>query len=382
MPIRAASDQGDVHAFAMSAEQWKDLKGTYKVLNLRMPCCSVPAVPKTSSRGNYFFAHARRGECTTADESPEHLYCKSIIAKAALDAGWAVTTERPGVSPAGEEWVADVFCEKGTAQLALEVQMSPQSDEETIRRQTRYKASGVRGAWFFGTRARQGTIAFDKETPAFSLQPVVVGELPTLVRFAASLPEFVKGMLQKRLTWTIPRYSRPHYVEFIMDICWACKKPVRQVFDHLHGQHVPDGEALTLDIIHEGRWHEPAYTVAGLSKLIESTKAVITNEELAAQGLNLIGRQDVINGKPTRFPYCNLCLHCRVPQNNFYLSKKIYANLQGQASGADDWPLDGPLEGEVPASDAPQVFGLALIPKEIEGSGLWVLQEQLGRATP
>ncbi len=152
VPIRAASDQGDIHVFALDAEQWAELKAAYKGLSLHMPCCGVAAVPKTSTRGTYFFAHARRGECITADESPEHLYCKSLIAKAALEAGWTVTTERLGVSPDGEKWVADVFCEKGMAKLALEVQMSPQTDEETLRRQRRYKASGVRGAWFFGAR--------------------------------------------------------------------------------------------------------------------------------------------------------------------------------------------------------------------------------------
>lgn len=167
MPIRASSDQGDLHAFAMTAEQWQQLKTACKTnaLSLWMPCCKVPAVPKTSPRGNFFFAHARRGECNTADESPEHLYCKSLVAKAAHDAGWVVTTERPGVSPDGEEWVADVFCEKGTAQLALEVQMSAQTDAETVRRQKRYQASGVRGAWFFGARRRQAH-------PFSVLQPV------------------------------------------------------------------------------------------------------------------------------------------------------------------------------------------------------------------
>jgi competence CoiA-like predicted nuclease len=97
-----------------------------------MPCCHVAAVPKTSTLGNYFFAHARRGECTTAPESAEHLYCKTLMAKAAASAGWTVTAERAGVSPGGEAWVADVFCEKGSAQVALEVQMSPQPREEAV----------------------------------------------------------------------------------------------------------------------------------------------------------------------------------------------------------------------------------------------------------
>ena len=338
-----------------------------------MPCCGVAAVPKTSTRGTYFFAHARRGECTTADESPEHLYCKSLIAKAAMDAGWTVTTERPGVSPDGEEWVADVFCEKGKAKLALEVQMSPQSGEETLRRQQRYKASGVRGAWFFGARARRGSTDFGRDTPAFSLLPIVVGELPTIERFAVSLPAFVTALLQKRVAWIVPSYSKPHLVEYIEDACWACKRPVKQVIEHQHGGGTPDGKALTPDDFHEGRWDSPSYTVASLSIMLEAIQVDITNDELAAQGLNLIGRQDVINGKKSRFPYCNLCLHCRAPQNNHFLRKRIYATMQAQNPGEDDRALDA-------SEKKPdlQTLGIALIPREVKGSGDWVLSEPLG----
>ena len=37
-----------------------------------MPCCEADAIPKTSRRGTAFFAHARKGDCTTAPESDEH----------------------------------------------------------------------------------------------------------------------------------------------------------------------------------------------------------------------------------------------------------------------------------------------------------------------
>ncbi len=379
MPIRASSNQGDVHAFALDAKQWTELKATYRDLNLHMPCCGVAAVPKTSNRGTYFFAHARRGECATAEESTEHLYCKSLIAKAALDAGWTVTTERPGTSPDGEAWIADVFCEKGAAKLALEVQMSPQSGEETVRRQLRYKASGVRGAWFFGARACRGAATFGQETPVFNLQPIVVGELPIVERFDVSLIEFVKAMLHKRLVWKIPRYSKPHLVEFVEDVCWACKSPVKQVLEHLHGGHSADEEALTPEDFYAGRWDPPAYTVPSLSNSLEAVQADVTNSELAAQGLNLVARRDIINGKPTRFPYCNLCLHCRAPQNNHFLSKRLHAVMQGQNADAGDWSLD--VEENEKAQE-PRVFGIAVIPRHVEGGGTWILGEPPNLASP
>lgn len=373
MPIRAASDQGDVHAFALDAEQWAEVKRTYRGLNLHMPCCGVEAIPKTSTRGNYFFAHARRGECTTAPESSEHIYSKTLIARAAIEAGWNVTTERPGVSPAGEEWVADVFCEKGRAKLALEVQLSPQTDEETIRRQLRYMASGVRAAWFFGERARPGTIPFDKETPAFKLSAIVVGEPPTVERFDVSLPQFVTAMLQKRLTWTIPRYSRPHLVQFMEDTCWACKAPVKQVLEHMNGDYAGEGAALAPADFYESRWNPSANTVPSISNRLEALQADISNGELAAQGLNLVGRKDVVNGKPTRFPFCNLCLHCRAPQNNFHLSRRITEGTQQGARPEDAWAFGGPYLPMQQGEDVQSAFGVAVIPRDVEGSGVWVL---------
>lgn len=203
MRLRAVRDTGNVHAFEFDAQQWAALKQNHRSMGLRVPCCGGDAVPKTSTLGNHFFAHTRRGECTTAPESAEHLYCKQLVAQAAQSTGWTVTTERPGASQDGEEWVADVFCEKGTAKIALEIQMSPQTDEEAVRRQLRYKASGVRGAWFYGSKARKNTVLFDKDTPAFGLNPVEVGKVPTVRRFETPLPDFVmarRGKLRQLQT--------------------------------------------------------------------------------------------------------------------------------------------------------------------------------------
>lgn len=110
----------------------------------------------------------------------------------------------------------------------------------------------------------------------------------------------------------------------------------------------------------------PAYTVANLSNMLEAMRVVVSNDELAAQGLNLIDRKDVINGKPTRFPFCNMCLHCRAPQSNYFLSQRLLAAIREQASGE---PFDAG-----PASDATPASGGADIPRELEGGGLWVLQ--------
>lgn len=349
------------------------MKSAYTGLGLRMPCCGVPAIPKTSSRGNHFFSHARKGECATADESAEHLYCKSLVAKAAYEAGWQVTTERPGATPGGEAWVADVFCEMGRARIAFEIQMSPQADDETLRRQQRYKASGVRGAWFFGSRGRRASLEFDRETPAFSLLPVKVGAEAIVDGFGVALGDFVQAMLQRKLSWTIPKISRPHYVEYFEQLCWQCRRPSKQVIGHLHGDEAPAAGFASLEDFNEGQWEAPYYTVAQLSDFLEAAHRSVSNDDLRACGLNTIGRREIINGKRTNYPYCNVCLHCGVSQNNHFFGEALRAamNGKGQVSG-DNGNSAIDSQDDRLAEDAGS-FGLAVIPREVEGKPRWIL---------
>ncbi len=355
MPLRAVSDIGVFQAFEYDEARWAELRGSYKALGLHMPCCESMAIPKTSALGNFFFAHARKGDCTTAPESPEHLYCKSLIAQAAKRAGWVVTTERIGNCPAGESWIADVFCERASAKIAFEVQMSPQAAEETIRRQRRYKSSGVRGAWFFGFKTRANPEEFDKATPVFKLAEVKLGELPLVEPFTVDLPAFVEAMLGRRLAWTVPEYDQPLQVEYLQDICWACKKTVKQVYGYLN--RLEDAE---------GEWHERAFTVASLSTALAAVAAVITNDELAARGLNRIERRDIIRGKATQWPYANACIHCRAPQSNYHVGEKLRTELYGLA--------DGPVAGSGDhVEERVALTGYVPIPRRCHAAGRWEL---------
>lgn len=325
MPLRAVSNTSNVHAFKFDGLQWAELKVTYRTMNLRMPCCDSQAIPKTSSLGNNFFAHARKGNCTSAPESAEHLYCKQLVAQAALRVGWSVHTEWRENTPDGDEWIADVFCQRGSAKIAFEIQISPQTHEETLQRQARYRASGVRGAWFYSSRIRQGQVAHNQDTPAFVLSPFEVGHVPLILGFNVPLPEFVAGMLTKRLIWHIPEYSKPLHVEFMNDNCWACQQPIKQVYGYL-ANIAPDGESYE-------DWHERAFTVATISKALEAVFAVVSNEELRSDGLNPIGKIDEIRGKPTSWPYCNQCMYCGAPQNNFHIGEKLREIIYGRGGG-------------------------------------------------
>jgi hypothetical protein len=224
MPLRATDGETNVHAFDYDEDQWAALKSSYREFSLAMPCCGSRAIPKTSAMGSHFFAHSRKGPCKSAPESAQHRYSKQLIAQAAKAAGWAVITERAGTCPQGEEWIADVYCERGNAKIAFEVQMSPQTHEETLRRQRRYRDSGVRCAWFHAPRKGDYTVHTDKEPPSFVLGAVEVGTPPPVQGFPASLPAFVTALLSMRVTWKEPQFSRTLYVEYVEDACWACQK--------------------------------------------------------------------------------------------------------------------------------------------------------------
>ena len=316
MPIRAISSTGSsLHSFEFDQTGWAQLKAGYRELGLRMPCCAAPAIPKTSSKGTRFFAHASRGECTSAPESDEHLRLKQLIAGAAKGVGWEVTTERPGKTPNGEDWVADVHCQLDSVQVVFEAQVSLQTDEELRHRQARYKDSGVRSAWFYSSKLRDRQFAHDQDLPAFALSPVEIGKVPHILGFDVPLPEFVEGMLTKRLRWTIPERDEPVHVEVMSDVCWKCGKSVRQVFGHIEGLQISEEPPE--------EWIERYFTVAQLSKALEAVQQLVSNEELKAQGLNTVMESSRIRGKPTNWPHCNRCLHCGAPQNNHHVGEKL-----------------------------------------------------------
>lgn len=127
-----------------------------------MPCCLSEITLRRSSRGTQFFAHRVKGECSTVSETEAHLILKRIAVEVARRCGWDAMTEVGGVSPDGQHWIADVLAQKGRARIAIEVQWSAQTAEETHRRQAIYERSGVRALWLM----RRLTVAPTVRVPA------------------------------------------------------------------------------------------------------------------------------------------------------------------------------------------------------------------------
>lgn len=149
MPLRCVDEHGEnIHAFDLASANWEDLaEQNRKERHLRLPCCSAKVTLRRSLRGTQFFAHKAVGACVTAAEKEEHLRLKQIAVEAARAQGWEAATEIAGVSPNGERWQADVMARKNSLRVAVEIQWSNQTVEETRRRQERYQRSGVRCLW-------------------------------------------------------------------------------------------------------------------------------------------------------------------------------------------------------------------------------------------
>jgi hypothetical protein len=146
-------------------------------------------------------------------ETEVHLELKNMVVEAVHSHGWAAQTEVTGQAPDGEQWRADVLAQKGNARVAVEIQWSGQTNDETLRRQERYKQCGIRGLWLL----RQ---------PGF---PV-----------AHSLPAIcVGGNLHDGFEALIPH-------------CWAARMNARDRADHRHNQVMPLGEFL--DAAFDGRF--------------------------------------------------------------------------------------------------------------------------------
>lgn len=141
-----AEDGQEVDAESFQADAWEGLKASYKLGSYVMPCCKAPAVLKTSINGLQFFSHLSE-ECTTAPETIWHRNAKKSMIDAINALGIEAQDEASGVTPNGQKWRADVFFEYGSHRFAIELQHTPQTLSEFMRRQQRYVDSGIKSYW-------------------------------------------------------------------------------------------------------------------------------------------------------------------------------------------------------------------------------------------
>ena len=229
MSLSALVDGKLIQSFALDDASWVSLKSTYKHRSVLMPCCYSGAVPKVSKLGNKFFAHSKQGECSTAAETSEHIFLKTIVAQAAQMAGWEVQTEARGFSSNNEPWIADVLCSRGDSKFAIEIQWSAQSKSEFLRRQNRYADSGVRALWLYRLKGRRNVSKYDwfssESLPVFAFRARSNRAGFEMSQYSVTVEKFVSGIFNGKLCWT-PRVndSLVGILEIAPDRCWRCGK--------------------------------------------------------------------------------------------------------------------------------------------------------------
>nr|WP_181716957.1 competence protein CoiA family protein [Psychrobacter sp.] len=239
-------NEEQIYSFVYSLKGWIALKED-KASSFSMACCGNQAILKTSNLGTQFFAHKAKPEtndCSTGGETEEHRHIKYLVSKTLFECGWRVEVEKRGFTPSGEEWIADIYAEKGKAKIAIEVQWSPQTFIETRLRQEKYAQSGVRCAWLLrsGSMKARDAIVGDyaystKDMPVFSIyknkkqdeQTYVVynvNKLKTdsyepLEPISLELEDFIKSLVSSKIKFT-KKYSpvKRLYLKIIKQNCW------------------------------------------------------------------------------------------------------------------------------------------------------------------
>ena len=159
--------------------------------------------------------------------------------------GWTVTPEYRGQTPSGETWIADIYAEKDKAKIAIEIQWSPQSIEETKRRQEKYIASGIRTVWFMRTTSKNKWDVLDYqsyELPVFSIwlnrehhQLITSGAFYNWDESDLVEIEFInffKALMSGNVQYSLkPNAARS--LQFAMNTiqCWKCKKTTNTIME-------------------------------------------------------------------------------------------------------------------------------------------------------
>lgn len=311
MPLRAELQGEPLFSFKMSPIEWEYLKQSDRKKLLTLPCCNQRAVVKTSPLGTQFFAHYRKSEdCISKPESKEHLRLKAIVSAAAESVGWDVTTEFIGHSKNGEKWIADVYCIKDKAKVALEVQLSSQTSSDLTARHRRYAESGVRAAWLMkdSVYVNSGHSSL-KSFPRFQIKHFMdERSAPQMADYKLSVEQFVKTLLSGGLVWKEDKDDVLLY--YMVSNCWKCKTKI----------NVPIGLGYT----ECSNFDKFIMTVPHCSNFYESLLADIDNSELERNGLTTIGAHPNIKGNAPNFPYCVRCSSCYAPQTNSYILQDFH----------------------------------------------------------
>lgn len=340
MPLLAFSSAGRrFPAWSLTSDEWSALKTGYRDLGLIAGCCASSVVPVTSKRGWQFFRHAPGTDCDHR-ESPEHVVSKTLAARAAEALGYEVTTEASGP---GQAWRADVLAqrpEKGWS-IALEIQLARCSLDAIERRQARYAADGVRGAWLVGFSVPEEHSP-NRDLPLFQLVPHRDGRIDPWVsgpgRSGRQTPlsDFVTLLLSGRVVLHEPP---PHTLAPAAvgapTHCWKCYQPLVLLVSFANA---PPG------VLAPKGWL-PARDLAKVPELLARYRSAVPKLLQAAPDLTVLRppRRETAGPELRAF-----CPHCDAPQSLERLPPGLFDPAVQRCWSLDDARAWSPRERRHP----------------------------------
>lgn len=114
MPLKCLNNNQPIYSFDFNENEWEALRKENKQTKcLETSCCNEKVVLKTSPLGTKYFAHVRKGECTTAPMTAEHILAQLHIIEGIKRTSWKfepeANPEKCEITPTGREWQADVL---------------------------------------------------------------------------------------------------------------------------------------------------------------------------------------------------------------------------------------------------------------------------------
>jgi len=326
--LKCLNGDQEVLSFQLDEKGWDLLRQqNQQERHLQMSCCDARVVLKRSKLNVPFFAHLKRGLCTSAAETSEHLAAKFLIATAIESAGWRVTTEMKGLAPNGAVWIADVYATKNDWIRVFEVQWSRQSNEESIARHSIYKQSGVRTMWLF----RQKEFELPSEIPAFRLIHRSENSFCVEIETESGeehieLQRFVKGALSGALKYAPTMNALlPLEVWIAKMDCFKCKRTPNIVaeFRILASRNLPGHRDLTF-----------SFEDLSSSSVAETLAQQLLPNASVLQKAR-IGPVKMRYSKTLRISYLsNACAYCGVLFGQFF-SHHAYDHVSGFESTVD-----------------------------------------------
>ena len=341
MPLVALSADGNrLESWIMDEAAWAGLKQARgSTVPLRAACCGAPVTPATSPLGLQFFRH-HPGSACPARETVEHLACKALVARAAAQSSWTVSTE---VRHSEGAWVADVLATRGRAKVAVEIQLARTPLEAIERRHARYAADGVRAAWLVGFPLPG--LRPTRALPAFRLSiepgwpcpgapdPTVSALLGTQQRRASwsgPLPDFIATLLGGRVRFRGSDGTKPICVETIATTCWRCNRDIDQMTALIN---VPPNDLFCPKGV------LPLHMLARMPEVLAQYRAALPRLVDACPDLAVL--RPVIGTQEQRGPVHVWCPHCDAP-----IATKIPVQPSRARSRRRYWILTGGREHE------------------------------------